>query len=318
MSSPTSINSPMRSGMETPPTPHPISDEVLRAVYASDMEMYPAGLSYDRLCSWVAACPEMSICWSSPKTGVLGVVIVLPMLREYWEDLLVGKLKEPTVDADVMFPHDDKRKQQQKTEQVEVAGARQIGNGNGRTPNGRVSVVQEKEEQQEVGLHVYHIERLAVEPPTAKQKRFSEIAMEEVARRAAEKKGWKVVGLSALVATDGGKRTFQRMGFKNTGYRELFVTKVIRRPSYAAIGIGNTPSIPEEAVDEPEELDMLYIYPEDGAGGRSVSEIIGYGRTVVSMSEMTVKRVSQEEEELPSPIMSSNGNGCALELSSSI
>nr|CDP27082.1 Putative protein of unknown function [Podospora anserina S mat+] len=316
MSSPTSGNSPVRSGMETPPTPHPISDEVLRAVYASDMEMYPAGLSYDRLCSWVAACPEMSICWSSPKTGILGVVIVLPMLREYWEDLLVGKLKEPTVDAHTMFPHDNKREQKPQAEHVEVAGARQIGNG--KAPNGRISAVQENEEQQEVGLHVYHIERLAVEPPTSKQRRFSEIAMEEVTRRAAEKKGWKVVGLSALVATDGGKRTFQRMGFKNTGYRELFVTKVIRRPSYAAIGIGNSPSIPEDAVDEPEELDMLYIYPEDGAGGKSVSEIIGYGRTVVAMSEMTVKRVSQEEGELPSLLMSSNGNGCALELSSSI
>ncbi|KAK4171135.1 hypothetical protein QBC36DRAFT_103539 [Triangularia setosa] len=312
MSSPTS-NSPLRSGMETPPTPHPISDEVLRAVYASDQEMYPAGLSYDRLCSWVAACPEMSICWSSSKTGVLGVVIVLPMLREYWEDLLVGKLKEPGVDAEIMFPHDGKEKQQ--TENV-VAGARKIGNG--RTPKGRISDTQEKKEQQEVGLHVYHIERLAVEPPTAKQKRFSEIAMEEVTRRSAEKKGWKVVGLSALTATDGGKRTFQRLGFKNTGYRELFVTKVIRRPSYAAIGVGNSPSIPEEAVDEPEELDMLYIYPEDGAGGKSVSEIIGYGRTVVSMSEMTVKRVSQAEEEQPCPFVLSNGNGCALSLSSSI
>ncbi|KAK4204768.1 hypothetical protein QBC40DRAFT_329202 [Triangularia verruculosa] len=313
MSSPAS-NSPTTSGMETPPTPHPISDEVLRAVYASDQEMYPAGLSYDRLCSWVAACPEMSICWSSPKTGVLGVVIVLPMLREYWEDLLVGKLKEPGVDADVMFPHDNKRNQQQ-TESV-VPGARQIGNG--RAPNGRISVVQEREEQQEVGLHVYHIERLAAEPPTSKQKRLSEIAVEEVTRRATEKKGWKVVGLSALTATDGGKRTFQRLGFKNTGYRELFVTKVVRRPSYAAIGIGNSPGIPEEAVDEPEELDMLYIYPEDGAGGKSVSEVIGYGRTVVSMSEMTVKYLSEEEEEQPSPLVSRNGNGCAWSLSSSI
>ncbi|KAK0741803.1 hypothetical protein B0T21DRAFT_120017 [Apiosordaria backusii] len=316
MSSPTA-NSPLRSGMETPPTPHPISDEVLRAVYASDQEMYPAGLSYDRLCSWVAACPEMSICWSSPKTGVLGVVIVLPMLREYWEDLLVGKLKEPGVDAELMFPHDNKKKQLES--QSVVAGARQIGNG--RVSNGRSGGMQEeKEERQEVGLHVYHIERLAVEPPTAKQKRFSEIAIEEVTRRAAEKKGWKVVGLSALTATDGGKRTFQRLGFKNTGYRELFVTKAIRRPSYAAIGIGNNPSIPEEAADEPEELDMLYIYPEDGAGGKSVSEIIGYGRTVVSMSEMTVKRISQEEqqEDQSNPLMSSNGNGCAFSLSSSI
>lgn len=82
------------------------------------------------------------------------------------------------------------------------------------------------------------------------------------------------------------------MGFKNIGYRELFVIKVICRFLYVVIGIGNSFSIFEDVVDEFEELDMFYIYFEDGVGGKSVSEIIGYGWIVVVMFEMIVKCVS--------------------------
>ncbi|KAK4186059.1 hypothetical protein QBC35DRAFT_388165 [Podospora australis] len=265
-------------------TTTPITDEVLRAVYASDQEMYPVGLTYSRLRQWVAACPDLSICFQSTKIkqGLLGVVIVLPLLRSYWEDLLTGKLKEPDIDPEKMFPRP-------ASSSTPVRTPGMAARGGGKT----LHVMPQK---QEVGLHVYHIERLAVEPPTPKQKRFSDIAMEEVTRRSEERGDWVVVGHSALTATDGGKRTFQRLGFKSTGYRELFVTTA-RRNSQATLSssdglAGETQERERPEAEEEEELEMMFIYPdEDGASRRSVSEIIGYGRKVVSMSEMTVKHL---------------------------
>lgn len=102
-------NSLVRSGMEILFMFYFILDEVLCVVYVLDMEMYFVGLLYDRFCSWVVVCFEMLICWLLFKMGIFGVVIVLFMLREYWEDLLVGKLKEFIVDVYIMFFYDNKR-----------------------------------------------------------------------------------------------------------------------------------------------------------------------------------------------------------------
>ncbi|KAK4159717.1 hypothetical protein QBC43DRAFT_271892 [Cladorrhinum sp. PSN259] len=235
--------------------PSPITDELMRAVYASDQAMYPVPLRDDRLRDWVAACPDLSMCFHSPKQGLMGVVIVLPLLRRHWEDLLKGKLKEFDIDPRTMFPDMTATLPHQRN----------------RTP-------------EQVGLHVYHIERLAVEPPTPNQRRFSEVAMEEVTRRAQERWSWDIVGMSALTATGAGKNTFQRMGFKPTGYREVFVTKI--SPTTPA------PTTFGEFGRDGSEVEMLCIYPEDEGGAvRSVSDIIPYGQTLISMSEMTVKHV---------------------------
>lgn len=76
------------------------------------------------------------------------------------------------------------------------------------------------------------------------------------------------------------------MGFKPTGYREVFVTKT--SPTTPA----RTNFESHEFGTEGHEVEMLCIYPEDEGGVvRSVSDIIPYGQTLVSMSEMTVKHV---------------------------
>lgn len=158
--------------MATPDSPGslvamPITNDILGAVYASDQAMYPVPLSNNRLRDWVSGCPDLSICFQSPKQGLMGVVIVLPLLRQHWQDLLSGKLKEFDIDPKTMFPDTTATLPHQRN----------------RKPV-------------QVGLHVYHIERLGVEPPTANQRRFSEVAMEEVTRRAQERWDWEVIGMS--------------------------------------------------------------------------------------------------------------------------
>ncbi|KAK4222225.1 hypothetical protein QBC38DRAFT_490413 [Podospora fimiseda] len=249
------------SNPESPGTlvPSPITDVLLRAVYNADQAMYPVPLPDNRLRDWVSACPDLSMCFHSPKQGLMGVVIVLPLLRRHWEDLLSGKLKEFDIDPRTMFPDMTATLPHQRNRKPE-----------------------------QVGLHVYHIERLAVEPPTPNQRRFSEVAMEEVTRRAEDIWHWEVIGMSALTATGAGKNTFQRMGFKPTGYREVFVSKKRpTSPTRATFG-------EEEFGTEGSEVEMLCIYPdEEGDVVRSVSDIIPYGHTLVSMTEMTVKHVEK-------------------------
>ena len=186
----------MRTTTQPPPppflTPIPchIPDRVLRAVYASDQAMYPAPLSYDRLRAWVAASAELSVSFrvrddsrqpedDGGDDGAAGVVVALPLRRAHWEAVLDGRLREPDIDPEAgMFP----------------------GPG-----------------EEEVGLHVYHIERFnvwSVESSAGNSrggtgtgttrgwgregKPFSEYALDEVTRRARERKEWRVVGLSGM------------------------------------------------------------------------------------------------------------------------
>lgn len=158
-----------------------VSASMLRAVFASDQDMYPAPLTLDRLQSWVTACPSLSVCFrtSHPTTSrddkdkmdstpPLGVVIVCPLRRVVWEDLLAGRLREPDIDAASMFPSDD-------------------------TDGG-------------VGLHVFHIERLV--PPAVfaqasgagRSGGFAECAMEAVRAAAGQRLGWHVIGYSGTHA----------------------------------------------------------------------------------------------------------------------
>jgi len=138
-----------------------ISEQVLKEIYASDQDMYPAPLTFERLKSWVDACPALSICFQATHDGntiPIGAVIVLPVAREYWEDLLVGKLKEIEIDPATMF-----------------------------APEGEA----------DVGLHVFHVERFSTFARFGHMQlgHFAEFALEDT-RHIVQEKGWNVLGYS--------------------------------------------------------------------------------------------------------------------------
>ncbi|KAK3297787.1 uncharacterized protein B0H64DRAFT_441220 [Chaetomium fimeti] len=247
-----------------------IPDAVLRAVHVSDQAMYPVALPYARLRTWVDACPELSVCFreggsndgggggggggggsggAAVADAVMGVVIVLPLRKGCWEDLLSGRLKEPDIEPGSAFPG---------------SGLGGCGGDEGSDEGG------DGEGKEEVGLHVYHIERFETGCGGAGKKGFCEFALGEVMRRVQARPGWKVVGMSALTATPTGKRAFERLGFTPTGYRELFVVKAPEETSPTSIG--------------KEGLDMVCLYPGDE---RQVVTLASAGDTV-SVSEMTV------------------------------
>ncbi|KAK1689619.1 hypothetical protein BDP55DRAFT_545856 [Colletotrichum godetiae] len=171
----------------------PMTDEVLRGIFASDQDMYPAPLTWDRFRSWTTAAPEMATCFylpagageSSDAQTLVGAVVALPILAPAWQDLLTGEAKEVDVDAGTMFPRDD-------------------------------------DERSEVGLHVFHVERFGVPAARGKVRGFADVSMRAVIA-AAEKKGWSIIGYSALTATPEGRRCFEKMGLEATGYEEFWV-----------------------------------------------------------------------------------------------
>lgn len=129
--------------------------------------MYPVPLNFERLQNWVAQSPELSVCYvdsagegcDSPGDAVeIGAVIVLPLRKNQWEELLVGKLKEIEVDASTMFESSD------------------------------------ADEPQDVGLHIFHIERFEGYE-RAKLQRFAEFVLEDV-REAATRYHWNILGYS--------------------------------------------------------------------------------------------------------------------------
>ncbi|KAL2116694.1 hypothetical protein VTJ04DRAFT_8862 [Mycothermus thermophilus] len=173
------------------PSPIPIPFSILHAVHASDQAMYPVDLPYSRLQAWVDAAADFCLYYPPPSsqaqaptleksiehgTGSTddghqgreqgpasdnpggGVVVVLPLRRRHWEDLLTGRLKEPEIDPGCMFPPLNHRRDSE------------AGDGEG--------------EEEEVGLHVYHIERFGDVwlggAQVSKRPRFSEVALAEV------------------------------------------------------------------------------------------------------------------------------------------
>ncbi|KAM7183633.1 hypothetical protein V8F33_013463 [Rhypophila sp. PSN 637] len=247
----------------------PISDAQLRDVYTSDQEMYPAPLPFERLQSWVHAAPDFSISlyplkddtsWAADNNVTpVGIIIVLPLLRPHWEKLLVGKVKETAIEAGTMFPS--------TIDPLDDQGHDDGG------------------EEVEVGLHVFHVEKFKSAAPSAskatsggsERKGFAELAVDEALERARmtstkEGKKWRVCGLSALTATEAGKRSFVRMGYTPTGYKEMFVTT-------------------GEDDGEDKVTKMMYGYPGPANGpheGSGVSDL-GHGVVVSEPSEMVVK-----------------------------
>lgn len=158
-----------------PPPPHweTIDDRLLEEIYTADQAIYPAPLlTYERLRSWAAACPDLCICLRrherDHEPALQGVVIVLPVREEYWGRLVAGELREHDVDPSGMFPPaaDDEA-------------------------HGHPGPVR-------VGLHVFHVERYS---PSAgdggKAFPFTPAALEEVRSRAGEK-SWEVMGYSGM------------------------------------------------------------------------------------------------------------------------
>lgn len=84
-----------------------ICDVVLRRVYDLAQEMCPTPLAYEKLKSWADACPDFSIQFQATLKGVdpapVGVTLMLPILKEYWEPLLVGEIQESDLDPATRF-----------------------------------------------------------------------------------------------------------------------------------------------------------------------------------------------------------------------
>jgi hypothetical protein len=145
-----------------------LSEDLISEIHSSDQSIYPAPLTYERLKSWVEGCPELSIAYKVSKGIFLdeniplaGIIIVLPVKAEHWQDILIGRLKETDIEPNT-FAND--------------TGA-----------------------DTEAGLHIFHIEKFAAWS-TEREKLdgiglFAEFALQDV-RAVAVRKGWKVLGYS--------------------------------------------------------------------------------------------------------------------------
>ncbi|KAF4959587.1 hypothetical protein FSARC_10673 [Fusarium sarcochroum] len=169
----------------------PLSEGTLRDIHASDQDIYPADLPFDRLQAWATAAPDLSIEFiaddSSDQTGPVsvGVVVAVPVKLDIWNDLLSGVVKETNLEASTDFGSPD------------------------------------LESSRVVGVHIFHIERHASYIGQQPVKAFGKFAVDS-AVQTAKKQGFTVVGTSALTATDDGERTFKRLEFVPTGYEEVW------------------------------------------------------------------------------------------------
>ena len=124
----------------------PIQHEMLLRVYNSDQDIYPAGLPFHRLKNWVTACPQLAVCLEhcngndEAEYVPVGVIIALPILSSYWNDLVCGKLREIDIDADPMI-------------------AKDYG---------------------EVGIHIFHIEKFEAFTHAGSKRRFTDMALESI------------------------------------------------------------------------------------------------------------------------------------------
>ncbi|ORY71464.1 uncharacterized protein BCR38DRAFT_331429 [Pseudomassariella vexata] len=212
--------------MEATPalTGGPMTDEVLKRIFASDQDMYPAPLTLDQLRSWVTGCPDLSRCFClterTENDGHLaGTIMVLPIVGRFWHALLQGKLTEADIDATTMFPS---------------------GNGG----------------EEEVGLHVFHVERF-----DDSLSGFTRVALSAV-KETARSKGWTIAGCSALTATPGGWRSFEKLGFVKTGYEEIWIVR-----------------------DEIVTLVTTFPGEDNNKDGQAKSGVIGKARMVVRFSK---------------------------------
>lgn len=150
-----------------------IDDSLLEEIYNADQAIYPAPLlTYQRMRSWATTCPDLSICLCRHNSGqepaIQGLVIVLPVLEQYWSRLVAGELREHDIDPSGMFPS------------AGTTGA--------------------ADDLVRVGLHVFHIERYS---PLAggggRTPPFTLTALEEIRSRVGGTfPSWEVVGYSGV------------------------------------------------------------------------------------------------------------------------
>jgi hypothetical protein len=138
-----------------------MEEDALREIYASDQEMYPVPLPYERLRAWVEKASDLCLCFEVTNeigratSKRVGSLLVLPLMGKYWQDLLAGRLRETDINVD-MFP---------------------------------------TRADDDVGLHVFHIERSETFRQLGRLKYFAEFALEN-AREVTAKKCWKITGYS--------------------------------------------------------------------------------------------------------------------------
>jgi hypothetical protein len=116
--------------------------------------------------------------------------------------LLSGKLKEPDVEPGSAFP----------------------GTGFG--------VCGGCDGEEEVGLHVYHIERFDAGGAGPEKKRFCEFALGEVMRRAKARTGWKVVGMSGAFDAAGEDNGETMLTLSGSPYRHAGREKSVRETRF--------------------------------------------------------------------------------------
>lgn len=154
--------------------------------------MYPAPLTYARLESWVTASPDLSRCFhlrSSSKEGEESEMASIAGV------LIVLPLKEAHW-RDLLVGH---------LRETDIDAASMIA--------------PDDAEGCAVGLHVFHVERLS-----GNAKAFTKLSV-AYADSVARTKGWHVLGYSALTATEDGARSFERLGFRPTGYEEFWIQR---------------------------------------------------------------------------------------------
>ncbi|KAF3011849.1 hypothetical protein E8E14_004339 [Neopestalotiopsis sp. 37M] len=178
----------------TPPlTNSPMTEDSLQQIFASDQDMYPAPLTYARLQSWVTTSPQLSRCFHSSESrlGDMGSGIKDDVAGV----LIVLPLKEEPW-RDLLVG---------KLRETDIDADSMIA-----PKDGAGSAV---------GLHVFHVERLGEHA-----KGFTRHSI-EYADMVAKEEGWNVLGFSALTATEDGSKTFEKLGFKPTGYEEFWIQK---------------------------------------------------------------------------------------------
>lgn len=88
----------------------PLSDAVLERVYVLAQGMCPTPLAYAQLKGWVERCPEFCIYFQAALEGAaptpMGVIIMLPILKRFWAEVLVGRIRESSIDPATMFARD--------------------------------------------------------------------------------------------------------------------------------------------------------------------------------------------------------------------
>jgi hypothetical protein len=168
-----------------------IDDDILNRIFSSDQSIYPAPLTLDRLRSWMRKCSPSSAYYDQTVDPpvLVGVIIVLPLRKKSWMDLLYGSLQESDISP--------------------LSDFSSITYG------------------AEVGLHIFHVEKYSHEE---RHKGFTSMAMrdaegmiESLNMRLDTEEDVKILGWSALTATEDGRGAFKNLGFRPTGPEEVFV-----------------------------------------------------------------------------------------------